>query len=110
MGFHQGAHGPCDLQAVGIAGVGVAAVADDRAGMAASMGAMGSGWPITPVEATTTSEAGIPETCSRSAHMPLAMSIPSALQVLALPLLQRTARAYAAAYAPITISPTWPCW
>ena len=67
----------------------------DRARAARSMpvstGSMGSGWPITPVEATTTSSSGIPRAAAAPAHMALAISMPSALQVLALPELQRTA-------------------
>ena len=62
-----------------------------------AMGSRERGWPITPVLATITSEAGIPVCCSTRAHMPCAISIPSALQVLALPLLQTSARAYPSA-------------
>ena len=61
--------------------------------MPAAMGSSDSGWPMTPVEATTTSAAGTPVYCSTRAHMPSAISTPSALQVLALPLLHTTARA-----------------
>ena len=49
------------------------------------------GWPITPVEATITSSAFTPMYCSTREHMPSAISMPLALQVLALPLLQMTA-------------------
>ena len=55
------------------------------------IGSMGSTWPMTPVEATMTSSGA---TCRLSAAMPhimRAFSSPSALQVLALPLLQMTA-------------------
>ena len=61
--------------------------------MPAAMGAMSSGWPMTPVEATTTSVAGTPACFSTSAHISRAISTPFALQVLALPLLQMMAEA-----------------
>ena len=61
------------------------------AGMAASMGAGSSGWPITPVEATITSEASMPSACAAAAHMRPATCSPPALQVLALPLLHTIA-------------------
>ena len=63
----------------------------------AAMGAMSSGWPMTPVEATTTSAAGTPVACSTSAHIASAISMPLALQVLALPELQITACAFPSA-------------
>ena len=58
-----------------------------------SIGSIGSICPITPVEATITSLAGIPVYSLVRAHIRSAFSTPSALQVLALPLLQITARA-----------------
>ena len=62
-----------------------------RAWAALSMGSMGSTWPMTPVEATTTSAGWMPSTSPAMAHMRSAFSTPSALQVLALPELQITA-------------------
>ena len=59
--------------------------------MPAAIGAMSSGWPITPVEATTTSSAGMPRAFAVRSHIASATSTPSALQVFALPLLQITA-------------------
>jgi hypothetical protein len=55
------------------------------------MGAMESLSPMTPVLATMTSGAGMPVCCSTKAHIFSAISTPSALQVLALPLLQMMA-------------------
>ena len=62
--------------------------------MPAAMGEMSSLWPMTPVEATTTSAAGIPSASAARTHIFCATSSPSALQVLALPLLQRMAVSY----------------
>ena len=60
-------------------------------GSPAAMGSSFSLWPITPVEATTTSLAEMDSCCATSSLMASAISMPSALQVLALPLLQITA-------------------
>ena len=60
---------------------------------ALSMGSMGSTWPMTPVEATTTSWGSMPRAWAAKSHMAWAFSTPSALQVLALPELQMTALA-----------------
>ena len=49
------------------------------------------GCPITPVEATTTSSGAMPRAWAVRALICSAISIPLALQVLALPLLQITA-------------------
>ena len=62
-------------------------------GMPAWMGSMGSTWPMTPVEATTTSWGSMPRAWAAKSHMVWAFSTPSALQVLALPELQMTALA-----------------
>ena len=62
-------------------------------GMPASIGSRGRVWPMTPVEATTTSWGSIPRAWAVSWHMAWAFSTPSALQVLALPELQITALA-----------------
>ena len=62
-------------------------------GMPAWMGSMGSTWPMTPVEATTTSWGSMPRAWAAKSHMAWAFSTPSALQVLALPELQMTALA-----------------
>ena len=59
-------------------------------GMPAWMGSMGSTWPMTPVEATTTSWGSMPRAWAAKSHMAWAFSTPSALQVLALPELQMT--------------------
>ena len=61
------------------------------AGMPSAMGAISSFWPMTPVEATITSSARMPSCSAASAHIRSAISMPFALQVLALPLLQITA-------------------
>ena len=61
------------------------------AGTAAAMGAISSFWPITPVEATTMSSGLSPSSRAASPLIFSAISMPSALQVLALPLLQMTA-------------------
>ena len=79
-----------------IASAAAVAVRADRpaasAGMPAAIGSMSSGWPMTPVEATTTSSVGHAERiCARAAHIASAISMPLALQVLALPLLQTIA-------------------
>ena len=66
---------------------------ETSASMPAAMGEMSSLWPMTPVEATTTSLAGMPSASAARAHIFCATSSPSALQVLALPLLQRMAEA-----------------
>ena len=58
-----------------------------------AMGSMGSTWPMTPVEATTTSWGSMPRAWAAKSHMAWAFSTPSALQVLALPELQMTALA-----------------
>ena len=63
------------------------------AGIAASMGSMGRICPITPVEATMTSFSSMPESRMTRRHICSAFCTPSALQVLALPLLQTIARA-----------------
>ena len=55
------------------------------------MGSMDRGWPMTPVEATITSSAFRPVAWAVSWHICQATSSPSALQVLALPLLQMAA-------------------
>ena len=62
-------------------------------GTPAAIGSMGSTWPITPVEATTTSWGAMPRAWAVRSHMAWAFSSPSALQVLALPELQMTALA-----------------
>ena len=61
------------------------------AGMPASIGAMSSGWPITPVEATITFSGAMPSAAPVSALICSAISMPLALQVFALPLLQTMA-------------------
>ena len=63
------------------------------AGMASLIGPSGSGWPITPVEATTTSFAAIFSACAALLHIAAAISRPSALHVFALPELHKIARA-----------------
>ena len=65
--------------------------ADTSDGMPASMGLISSGCPITPVEATTTSSSLSPVSRATSAHISSATCTPSALQVLALPLLHTIA-------------------
>ena len=55
------------------------------------MGSRLRGCPITPVDATTTSEGLMPKASAAKAAMPSAISMPSALQVLALPELHMTA-------------------
>ena len=62
-------------------------------GMPVLKGSMLMRWPMTPVEATMTSSAAMPSSLASSAQVSSAISMPSALQVLALPLLQMTARA-----------------
>ena len=62
-------------------------------GNPAAMGSMERGWPMTPVEATTTSSAKMPSASAVSAQVFCAISTPLALQVLALPLLQMMALA-----------------
>ena len=64
-----------------------------NAGIPSAMGSSLSGWPMTPVEATTTSDAGMDSCLATSSLMASATSWPLALQVFALPLLQITARA-----------------
>lgn len=66
-------------------------IAPIAAGIPAAMGAMSSGWPITPVEATTTSDGLMCRACPRRLLICSAISMPLALQVLALPLLQMMA-------------------
>ncbi len=61
------------------------------AGTALSIGSMGSGCPITPVEATITSRGAMPSARPAASHIRRALAGPSAVQVLALPLLQITA-------------------
>ena len=68
-----------------------------RRGIPFAMGAMGSGWPMTPVEATTTSCGEMERASATRLLMVSAISIPSALQVFALPLLQMTAWAFPSA-------------
>ena len=69
----------------------------DRAACSApaaeAMGSMGKTCPITPVEATITSSAWISKIPAAISHIFRALRTPSALQVLALPELQMTARA-----------------
>ena len=60
-------------------------------GIPAAMGAISSSCPMTPVEATTTSELWICRAWASSSLICSAISMPLALQVLALPLLQMTA-------------------
>ena len=60
-------------------------------GMAAAMGATSSFWPMTPVEATTTFSGAMPSAAPARQHISWATWMPSALQVLALPLLQMMA-------------------
>ena len=60
-------------------------------GRPARMGARSSGWPITPVDATMTSCGAMCSADAVSALISSATAAPSALQVLALPLLQITA-------------------
>ena len=62
-----------------------------RAGRPSAIGAMFSGSPMTPVEATTTSSGRMDSAFAVRADICSAISIPLALQVLALPLLQITA-------------------
>ena len=62
-----------------------------RAGMPEAIGVMFSGWPITPVEATTTSAGFIPSTDASRSLVRSAISTPFALQVFAFPLLHMTA-------------------
>ena len=57
----------------------------------ASMGETSSLCPMTPVEATMTSRASMPQASAASSHIRRATAGPSALQVLALPLLHSTA-------------------
>ena len=59
--------------------------------MAFAMGVISSGSPITPVEATMTSDESMPATFVTRAHIFSATSSPSLLQVFALPLLHITA-------------------
>lgn len=66
---------------------------ETSASIPCEMGSRESFCPMTPVEATTTSSAEIPQCFSTSAHIFSAISTPSALQVFALPLLTITARA-----------------
>ena len=61
------------------------------AGAAFSIGSIGRTWPMTPVEATTTSSGAMPSSFAAISHILRAFSSPSALQVLALPELQITA-------------------
>ena len=60
-------------------------------GIPLRIGSISRGWPITPVEATTTSSGEICRASAVKALILSAISIPSALQVLAFPLLQITA-------------------
>lgn len=62
-----------------------------NAGAAFSIGAIGKICPITPVDATMTSCGSMPSASPAISHMRHAFFSPSALQVLALPLLQMTA-------------------
>ena len=62
-----------------------------RSGIPAAIGAMSSGCPMTPVDATTISFGEMPRACAARSLIFSAISIPSALQVLAFPLLQITA-------------------
>ena len=59
-----------------------------------AMGFISNGWPITPVEATTTSSLLMPVYFSVRAHISCAISIPLALQVFAFPLLHIIAIAF----------------
>ena len=63
----------------------------DSASPAARIGSMGSGSPITPVEATITSFSATPVIRAARPHILRAFCSPSALQVFALPLLTTTA-------------------
>ena len=72
---------------------GVAARAAAAAGMPAAKGSMVMGWPMTPVEAGSTSSAGMPRASPASRQVWRASSSPPGAQVLALPLLTRMARA-----------------
>ena len=63
-----------------------------RAGIPSAMGVMSRGCPMTPVDATATSEGSIERAFARRTQVSSATASPSALQVLALPLLQMTAR------------------
>ena len=62
-----------------------------NAGAAFSIGAIGKICPITPVDATMTSCGSMPSASPAISHMRHAFFSPSALQVLAFPLLQMTA-------------------
>ena len=64
-----------------------------KLGNSVFMGVMSRGWPMTPVEATTTSLAEMPRVSAKISLMRSAISTPFALQVLALPLLHITALA-----------------
>ena len=80
-----------------------------RAAVSASIppaiGARSSFCPITPVDATTTSDAQIPVCFSTSAHIPSAISMPFELQVFAFPEFTMTACAYPSArLALVTVS------
>ena len=62
-------------------------------GAVSSIGSIGSTWPITPVEATITSDGSMLSALPAISHIRHAFSSPSALQVFALPELQITALA-----------------
>ena len=60
-------------------------------GVASRIGSIGSTWPITPVDATTTSSGSKCSALAAASHIICAFCSPSALQVLAFPELQMTA-------------------
>ena len=62
-------------------------------GRCCSMHSTGRRWPITPVEATTTSSSSTPSTFAAALAMRRAFSMPSGAQALALPALATIARA-----------------
>ena len=62
-----------------------------RSSMPSAIGLIFNGCPITPVEATITSSLSMPRASAVSPHIFSAISIPSALQVLAFPLFTMTA-------------------
>ena len=77
--------------------------------MPLAMGSMSSVFPMTPVEATTMSLAGILSALPSRSHIWVAISTPFALQVLALPLLQIIACAYPSATFALVTAIGAPC-
>ena len=69
----------------------VAASLAAAAGMPAAKGSITMGWPMTPVEAGSTSSAGMPRAWPTRRQHSSARSTPLAAQVLALPLFTRMA-------------------